>query len=92
MYSKFQKIQNRTKAQIWWSKIGKIKKFEKTEELIAEYQEAECLGNMLSLLSHTKIHVWQTTLPSLRKMFDMLDQLFWKQLWREIVENDVLKI
>ena len=48
-------------------------KFEKTEELIAEYQEAECLRNMLSLLSHTKIHVRQTTLPSLRKMFDMLD-------------------
>ena len=71
--------------------MAKSNKIGKNEELIAGYQEAECLWNVLSP-SHQDRKLRQMALTNVSKTFDMSDKLFWKQPWREIVENGVLKI
>ena len=54
----------------------KSNKVKKTEELIAEYQEAECLWNVLS--------------PSYK--YKLSGKIFWKQPLTWVVEKGVLKI
>ena len=57
--------------------MAKPNKIEKTEELIAEYQETECLWNVLSPSYKCK-RLWQMALTNLSKKFDMSGKLFWK--------------
>ena len=45
----FRKYRSRKKKRFGGVKLRKSNKIEKTEELIAGYQEAECLWNILSL-------------------------------------------
>ena len=87
----FRKYRSREKVQIWWSKNGKIKNNEKTEELIAEYKEVEevgCLWNVLSPSNKDR----NFSLNKPYQKFDMPGQLFWKQPLRRVVENGVPKI
>ena len=87
----FRKYKDRKNVQIRWSKIAKTNKIQKTEELIAGYQEAECLWNVLSQ-SYKDRNLRQMTLTNLSKKFDMSGKLFWKQPSRGVLENGVLKI
>ena len=70
--------------------MAKLNKFEKTEELIVGYQEAECLSNMLSP-SHKDRNLRQMALTDLSKKSHMSGKLFWKQSFRGVVENNVIK-
>ena len=63
----------------------------KTEELIAGYQEAECLWNVLSLPCKDK-NLRQIALTNLSKKLDMSSKLFRKQPLRGVVENGDFKI
>ena len=66
-------------------------KIEKTEELIAQYYEVECLWNVLSP-SHKDRNLRQKmALTNPSKNFYMSGKLFWKQPLRGFVENGVLK-
>ena len=71
--------------------MGKTNKIQKTEELIAGYQEAECLWNVLPP-SNKDRNLRQMALTNLSKKFDMSGKLFWKQQLRGVLENSVLKI
>ena len=71
--------------------MGKANKIQKTEELIAGYQEAECLWNVLPP-SNKDRNLRQMALTNLSKRFDMSGKLFWKQQLRGVLENSVLKI
>ena len=62
----------------------------KWQELIAEYQEVECLWNVVSPLYKDK-NLRQMASTNLSK-FDMSGKLFWKQSLRGVVESGVLKI
>ena len=89
---KFQEIQKQKKSLgLVEQKLVKLNKTEKTEELIAEYQEVESLWNVLSL-SNKDRNLRQMALIILSKKFDMSGKLFWKQPLRGVVENGVLKI
>ena len=55
--------------------MAKSNKIEKTEELIAEYQEIECLWNVLSL-SYKDRRLRQIALKNLSKKFDMSSKLY----------------
>ena len=89
---KFQEIQKQKKSLGFVEqKLVKLNKTEKTEELIAEYQEVESLWNVLSL-SNKDRNLRQMALIILSKKFDMSGKLFWKQPLRGVVENGVLKI
>ena len=55
----------------------KSNKIEKTEELIAKYQEAECLWNVLPP-SYKDINLRQMALTNLSKKVDMSGKLYWK--------------
>ena len=68
----------------------KTNKTQKTEELIAGYQEAECLWIVWSPWYKDR-NLWQMAL-NLSKKFDMSGKLFWKQPLRGVLENSVLKI
>ena len=56
-----------------------------------EYQELECLWNVLPPLYKDRT-LWQMALTNLSKKFDMSGMLFWKQSLREVAESEVLKI
>ena len=71
--------------------MAKTNKIQKTEELIAGYQEAECLWNVLPP-SNKDRNLRQIALTNLSKTFDMSGKLFWKQQLRGVLENSVLKI
>ena len=73
--------------------MAKSIKIEKTEELTAGYQEAECLWNVLSP-SYKDKNLRQMALTNLRcyMFLHVSGTLFWKQPLREVVENSVLKI
>ena len=58
--------------------MAKSNKIEKTEELIAGYQEAKCLWNVLPP-SHKDRNLQQMALTNLSKMFDISGKIFWKQ-------------
>ena len=68
----------------------KLNKIEKTEELIAEYKEEQCLWYLLSP-SYKDRNLRQMALPNPTKKFDVSGTLFWKQPFRGVVENGVLK-
>ena len=68
----------------------KLKKTENTEELIAQYQEVECLWNVLPL-SYKDRNLRQMALTNTSKKFDISGKLFWKQPLSGVVENGVLK-
>ena len=89
---KFQEIQKQKKSLgLVEQKLVKLNKTEKTEELIAEYQEVESLWNVLSPSCKDR-NLRQIVLTSLSKKFDISGKLFWKQPLRGVVENGVLKI
>ena len=89
---KFQEIQKQKKSLGFVEqKLVKLNKTEKTEELIAEYQEVESLWNVLSL-SNKDRNLRQMALIILSKKFDMSGKPIWKQPLRGVVENGVLKI
>ena len=71
--------------------MTKTSKIQKTEELLAGYQEVECLGNVL-FPSYKDRNLQQMALTNLSKKFDMSGKLFWKQPLRGVLENSVLKI
>ena len=58
--------------------MAKSNKIEKTEQLIAGYQEAKCLWNVLPP-SHKDRNLRQMALTNLSKMFDISGKIFWKQ-------------
>ena len=87
----FRKYRSRKKVYIQWSKIAKSNIIEKTKELIAEYQDVECLWNVLSP-SYQEKKLRQVTSTNLNKKFDMLGKLFQKQPLTGFVENSVFKI
>ena len=72
-------------------KMAKSIKIEKPEELVAGYQEAECLWNVLPP-SYKDRNLRQMALTNLSKMFDISGKIFWKQPQKEVVKNGVLKI
>ena len=73
------------------AKMAKTNKIGKTEELIAGYQEAKCLWNVLSP-SYKDRNLRQMALTNLSEKFGTSGKLFWKQPLRGVVENGVLKI
>ena len=73
----FRKYRSRKKGKIWLIKNGKIKKIEKTKELVAGSQEVECLWNMLSP-SYKERKKQHMALINLSKKFDMSGKIFWK--------------
>ena len=68
--------------------MAKSNKIEKKKEMVAEYQEAECLWNVLSP-SYKDRNLRQLALTNLSKKFDMSGKLFWKQPLIGVVENGV---
>ena len=66
----------------------KSNKIEKTEELIAEYQEAECLWNVLPP-SYKDRNLRQMALTNLSKKVDMSGKLYWKQTFRGVVNLSI---
>ena len=71
--------------------MAKTNKIQKTEELLAGYQEVECHRNVL-FPSYKDRNLQQMALTNLSKKFDMSGKLFWKQPLRGVLENSVLKI
>ena len=71
--------------------MAKSNKSEKTKELIAGYQEAECLWNVLPLFCKDR-YLRQIALTNLSKKSDMSGKLFRKQSLRGVVENGDFKI
>ena len=71
--------------------MAKPIKTEKTEELIAGYQEVESLWNVLSL-SYKDKNVKQMALKNLTNKLDEAGKLFCKQPLIGVVENGVRKI
>ena len=67
----------------------KLDKIEQTEELVAQYQEVECLWCLLSL-SYKDRNLRQMVLKNPSKKFGMSGKLFWKQPLRGVVENGAL--
>ena len=57
---------------------------------MAQYQEAECLWNVLSL-SYKDRNLRQMALTNPSKKSDISGKLFWKQPLRGVVENGVFK-
>ena len=55
--------------------MAKSNQIEKTEELIARYQEAECFWNVLSPWYKDR-NLWKMALTNLSKKFDMSGKLF----------------
>ena len=88
---KFQKMQKQKKSlDLMEQKLVKLNKTEKTEELIAQYEEVECLWNVLSLSCKDR-NLPQMALTNPSKRFDVSGKLFWKQALRGVVENVALK-
>ena len=58
--------------------------------MILQYQEVECPWNVLSPWYKDR-NLPQMALTKPIKKFDMLGKLFWKQSFRGVVENGVLK-
>ena len=62
-------------------KLRKLNKIEKTEEMIAQYQEVECLWNLWPPLNKDR-NLRQMTLTNRSKKFDMSGKLIWKEPFR----------
>ena len=92
MYSKFQKTQRQKKKfKFGGVKMAKSNEIDKTEELIAGCQEAECILNVLSPTCRDR-PIGHMALTNLSQKFDISGQLFWKQPQRGVVESGDLKI
>ena len=75
MYIKFQKIQKQKKSlDLVKQKLVKLIKIEKTEELIAQYQEGECLWYVLFPWYKDR-NLRQMALTNPSKKFDISDTI-----------------
>ena len=66
----FRKYRSRKKFRFGEVKLAKSNKILKTEKLVAEYQDAECLQNVLSP-TYKNRNLQQMALTNLSKKFDM---------------------